>query len=245
MAGTKVNGYGVGDVNLTCLMATVDAQRKGFFGLSLTEFDTTAEPAVAAGGVIEVNGALYEFDTEEAISGSPSDGTVYVMVVPSGDSITAQFTNTSPAWSDSKQGWYDSTGNYRYVARMTLDSGSYANKIRYLISDMLRNEGASNILHTKIIEIGDWDMDADWNKEVEHGLSKLKIRSVQVTIRRDDDLMLINLAAPYSGSGADTGSYSIQESVIMLSRVTGGLFDSTTFDATSFNRGWVIIQYVD
>lgn len=246
----KISNFAEGDVNLTAIMQTLNAICKGLPTLTLTNLYSVSEPEIAAGSVIEVNGALYYFEEDESISGSPSDGTVYVRLVPSSDSnsddfIYAEYTNTAPTWSDEKQGWYDSGGNYRYVAQMTLVSGSYINKAHFVIADMIRGIDNSNNMKFKIIEIGDWDMDADWNKAVEHGLSQLKIRSVQVTIRRDDDLMLINLAAPYSGSGADTGSYSIQGSVIMLARVTGGLFDSTTFDATSFNRGWITIGYVD
>lgn len=78
MSGTIINNYGIGDVNFDNLMLTTDAQRIGYHSLTLTEFDTNTVPEIAAGSKIEVNGSLYEFDSNESISGSPSDGDVYI-----------------------------------------------------------------------------------------------------------------------------------------------------------------------
>ena len=116
----KVSDFAEGDLNLTAVMETINAACKGFHKLSLTNFDTTLEPQIAAGSVIEVNGALYVFEENESISGSPLTGTVYIMLVPAADSndesyVYAEYTNTAPTWSDSKQGWYDAGGNYRYI----------------------------------------------------------------------------------------------------------------------------------
>jgi len=129
MAGTKISEYGVGDVNLTALMSAADTQRRGYCAVSLTNYDTDDEPAIAEGSVIEVNGALFEFQADESIGGSPSDGTVYIKVIPSGSSCTAEFDNDAPAWDDERQGWYESGTNNRYLPfAMTLDTGSYYEK---------------------------------------------------------------------------------------------------------------------
>ena len=69
-----------------------------------------------------------------------------LLLVPAGSSITAQFTNTAPTWSDSKQGWYGTGGqsNYRYAEYIiTLNSGDYKNK-RSLLSGNLRNFEVQN-----------------------------------------------------------------------------------------------------
>ncbi|UCF13197.1 MAG: hypothetical protein JSW06_02790 [Thermoplasmatales archaeon] len=124
MAGTKINDYGVGDVDLTSLMETVDDQRTGFHAVSLTNYGNTTVPAIAAGSKIEVNGALFEFGSDETITGSPSNGTVYIKTVPSVSSITAEFTNTPPTWDDEKQGWYESATNNRYLNFIMTKSGS-------------------------------------------------------------------------------------------------------------------------
>lgn len=132
MAGSKVNNYGVGDVDLTALMDSTDVQRKGYVGLSITNFDNDSEPAIAIGSKIEVNGALFEFDSEEAIGGAPADGIIYIKTIPAGASITAEFTATAPTWDDSKQGWYGTVASatHRYLPyRMILDTGDYKEKI--------------------------------------------------------------------------------------------------------------------
>jgi hypothetical protein len=146
MAGSKLNTYGVGDVNLTNLMQVLDACRIGFHAVSLTEWATTTVPKIAAGSKVEVNGAIYKFDADETITGSPSDGLVYIKLIPSGDSITAQFTNTAPAWDDEKQGWYSSTPgeeNYRYIEfGMTKATAEYSDKYR-----IVRGQDSFEIKH--------------------------------------------------------------------------------------------------
>jgi len=124
MSGTKVNDYSIGDSNIQSVMLTLDKAFKGFHQVSLTNYNTTSESAIAAGSVVEVNGALYKFDSDESITGSPSNGTVYIYLVPSGDTVTAAYTNTAPTWSDSKQGWYGTGGNanYRYIGGVSKNS---------------------------------------------------------------------------------------------------------------------------
>jgi len=117
MAGSKVSNFAIGDSNIQSVMLTLDKTFKGQHQVSLTNYSTTAESQVAAGSVIEIGGALYKFDSNESITGSPSNGTVYIMAVPSGDSVTCAYTNTAPTWSGSKQGWYGTggTANNRYL----------------------------------------------------------------------------------------------------------------------------------
>jgi hypothetical protein len=132
MAGSKLNTYGVGDVNLTNLMQVLDATRLGFSAIELTEWATSTVPKIAAGSKVEVNGAMYKFDSDETITGSPSDGLVYIKVVPSGDSITAEFTNTAPTWRNDLHGYYESAVSVnRYVATVQKATSSYTRKRVY------------------------------------------------------------------------------------------------------------------
>jgi hypothetical protein len=73
-----------------------------------------------------VDGGLYPFSSETAISGSPSDGETYIKFVISGTDAIPTFTNTSPTWNDAKQGWYDGTD--RYLFRLWKNSSSYYDK---------------------------------------------------------------------------------------------------------------------
>lgn len=134
MALAKKNDYGVGDVNFTTLMDTTDKTRVGLHKVSLTNYGTTAAPEIAAGSCIEVNGALYYADADESIGGSPSDGSVFIKIIPDGATATAEFTNTAPVWDKEKQGLYSPTGgeeNHRYFEIYILKSGTSYTKYDY------------------------------------------------------------------------------------------------------------------
>lgn len=131
MAGTLINTYSQLDSDILAVQLTLDKTRKSLHAVSLTNYDNTSEPQIAAGSVIEVNGGFYEFEANETITGSPSDGTVYIMIVPGTTTCTAQYTNTAPTWSDSKQGFYGTGGsaNYRYLEfRLVKNSSSWTPK---------------------------------------------------------------------------------------------------------------------
>lgn len=137
MAFSKVSGYAIGDTNFDNMMLTLDKAYKGKMSLSLTEYTTATIPEIAAGSWVEVNGALFETDSNVAISttdpvngGTVANGTVYVTLVPSGDSCTAGFVDTAPTWSDSKQGYYytGDYANYRAVGRALKATSSYTYK---------------------------------------------------------------------------------------------------------------------
>ena len=148
MAGSIFTSFGAGDANATAFMTHLTAMTKGYNALSLTNMDNTTVPAIAAGSLIENNGALFKFDTEDTISTTDphtsttvADGTVYIMLVPSGSSISACFTATAPTWSDSKQGWYGVGGyvNNRYLStKIAKSSSSFIKKIP-IIGDNLQN----------------------------------------------------------------------------------------------------------
>jgi hypothetical protein len=139
MAMDKVNNYSQVDSNILALQLTTDKAYKGQHTLTLTNYDNTTVPAIAAGSVIEVNGTMYTAASEEAISttdpvtsATVADGTVYVCIVPGTTAATAAFTATAPTWSDSKQGWYGTGGqaNYRYAEFVMLKAtSSYSNKL--------------------------------------------------------------------------------------------------------------------
>lgn len=130
-------------------------------------------------------------------------------------------------------------GNARQIwqkNRATLTAGS--GNLAY--SDNAR------MLKTKIVEIGDWDMDTDATKTVTHGITNYKnIRSVSVIIREDSDANYYNLLAPNGLGVSVAGMGVIDSTVINLGRANGSIYDSTSFNSTSFNRGWVTIEYFD
>lgn len=90
-------------------------------------------------------------------------------------------------------------------------------------------------LRSKVLPIGDWDMDATASVSVTHGLTLADIRSIDVHIIEDGGVNLIPLNS--------AGSFSADGTNVNLSRTNAGAFDTTQFNATSFNRGWVTIRY--
>ena len=110
---------------------------------------------------------------------------------------------------------------------------------------MIVDTSSRKRLATKVVEIGDWDMDATDNVAVAHGIADFKkIRDVQTTIRNDADSVYYKLEK------LNTLDYEMQGGVIQidgtnigLSRKAAGFYDSTDFDSTPFNRGFITIQY--
>ena len=103
-------------------------------------------------------------------------------------------------------------------------------------------------LNTKIINIGDWDMSAATGSasiNLAHGLDRTKIRSMTAIIRIDDNSQYFDF--PASSNTATSNEYiAATVTNVTLYRGTAGIFDSTNFNTgTSYNRGWIIIQYTD
>ena len=102
-------------------------------------------------------------------------------------------------------------------------------------------------LATKVVEIGDWDMDTNIAILVPHlmGSNYKKIRSVSVVIRDDNDQYYYPLNSAELASSVPEGGVQLFDStnIYLRRRPTPGLFDSTTFNSTSYNRGWITITY--
>jgi hypothetical protein len=113
---------------------------------------------------------------------------------------------------------------------------SVASEPMYVSPSALSNR-LSDIVFRRI-DIGDWNMDANASVTLAHGVSTfMNIRSVQVMIRNDNN----NLLTPIDRDGY-VGN--IDSANIVIHRTTSGFFDSATFDATSFNRGFITIEYI-
>ena len=107
------------------------------------------------------------------------------------------------------------------------------------------NVAAANLLNVKVIDIGDWDMSTatgDASVAIAHGLTLSKIRTINVLIRTDDDASYLDFA---SSSGGSNEQARADSTYINITRGGGGEFDNTNYNATSYNRGWITIQYVD
>lgn len=103
---------------------------------------------------------------------------------------------------------------------------------------------ASGVVHTKIIEIGDWDMDSTLSVVIAHNLTASKIRKVDAIIINDSASRYVPIDSVYDWN-APNGVISYTSTDVVLSRIAGGAFDSTSYNSTSYNRGWITIEYVD
>ena len=102
--------------------------------LSLTEYNTSAAAAIAAGSVVEIAGAFFTFSSDETPTGWSSVVTAttgYIALTASGTAgsqvVNANYTSTAPTWRDDLQGWYASAASsVRIVASVyKAESASY------------------------------------------------------------------------------------------------------------------------
>ena len=124
---TNVNTGLANKVRGSAFLNYLIAAMKGFNNLELTEWTTSNEPLIRAGGSVEVNGNLIEIDSDTPVSGwsgiASDTRNVYIKIVLSGSfpSVTASFeyTTTVPLYSTTKVGWYDGDDRYLFSLSKT------------------------------------------------------------------------------------------------------------------------------
>lgn len=105
-------------------------------------------------------------------------------------------------------------------------------------------------LNTKVIDIGDWNMDNEPTPipTPTHGLTLSKIRNVTVIIRNDADTIRSDINLRTGGeiySAGATQGVQCNATEVLIYRPINGLFDTTDYNSTTYNRGWITIQYID
>lgn len=142
---------------------------------------------------------------------------------------------------------YNAAGNKQTQLGSTEDSYQQNRATSTASGGNLKNNVTNTKLLTKIIDIGDWNMDSNGSIGVSHGLDFNKIKKVSVYIRNDADTSRWDIT-----SSQATGSLSPQicggvywdATRIFMSRHPGGYFDDSDFSNTSYNRGEIIIEYI-
>jgi hypothetical protein len=206
---------------------------KGLNAVNLTNYDTTSAPAIDANSAVEIGGSIYYNTSNVSITGSTSNSTWYdILLTPTGTTFTASYVaRGTGTWNEDKQGLY--SGSNRVVACVYRDaSGNFINK------NILQ---VVNRTISIVIEIGDWNMDTTLSVQPTHGLTVGNIRSVKAVIRNDPGTVTYVLNGSPNTGEAYIGS--IGATSLTLGRRTTGFFDNTTFDSTSYNRGWIPIEY--
>lgn len=109
----------------------------GFMALSLTEYNTSAAAAIAAGSKVEIAGAFFQFPSDETPTGWAAivtATTAYIALTASGTAgsqvVNAGYVSTAPTWRDDLQGWYASAASsVRIVASIyKAEATRYVNK---------------------------------------------------------------------------------------------------------------------
>jgi hypothetical protein len=148
-----------------------------------------------------------------------------------------------------------SAGNLSLGGALTT-SGAYAltltttgaTNITLPTTGTLATTDATNPIRTRVVEIGDWNMDTATSKSVTHGLDVTKIIGVSGVIRNDTDsnryALTPGMYVKVTSNHLQAWITSIVSTVIYLEHA-GEQYNNTNFDSTSYNRGWLVIQYLD
>jgi hypothetical protein len=232
--------------------------------------DNTANPPIPGTPILEeIYGDIIQFFkklvglasiTENDLPDNESNGYQYVSALEDfvNDEITERTGTTEGKIPTINANWYPlrfviTDANSKLQA--TPERGIAENNVLCVDADLtpgqtvkvgttgLISEDLGDVLKTKIIEIGDWNMDTTQNALIAHGLTEDKIRTMQVLIIPDSGAGRLPIQhSDYLGAVA--GGAAISGTNIVLSRTNGGLFDDPAFSATSFNRGYITIMYV-
>lgn len=100
-------------------------------------------------------------------------------------------------------------------------------------------------LKRKVIDIGDWNMDTTSSVNIAHGLVTDKIRNVSGGIRDDSNTSFLPFYYVLVGGSPPEMKIVLTSTNVIISRLTGGALDNANFDLTPFNRGYIVIDYVD
>jgi hypothetical protein len=93
----------------------------------------------------------------------------------------------------------------------------------------------------KKILIGDWDLSATPSISVAHGLSFDKIIGVSVMIRNDSSTKYNFIAGDSVTPSNASGAVLVNSANVVLYR--SSIFANSSFNQSSYNRGWIIIEY--
>jgi cytoskeletal protein CcmA (bactofilin family) len=100
-------------------------------------------------------------------------------------------------------------------------------------------------LKCKIVNIGDWNMDTTSSVTVAHGLgaSWSNIRHVGLVLRNDANDTIYPSSNVTGASNPAVYVVECDSTNVQINRATSGFFDTTDFNSTSYNRGWLVIWY--
>lgn len=200
-----------------------------------------AEGIVVSGCVLSANGGNFDMTA----------GVVYVdgefkRVAAVTNQTFSKWIASDAATSDSRT-FADATVHAVVQTKTASIQGSQPGSGQYIKIDSLTAlDYKKDRLMWKRIPIGDWNMDANATPAaaINHGIGSYDlIEVVQAWIYTDTTTVPANSLVGVGSTGLAGGFIAYNSTTVNLSRVTGGAFDDVAYDATGFNRGFVIIGY--
>lgn len=134
------------------------------------------------------------------------------------------------------------------VSGVTSTEAGFLSGVTSSLQTQLGTKVDGSGLNIAVVNIGDWNMQGGGFVTVAHGIADYtKIRSVDVLIRDDSATELRPLTIMSYLTGANNGGSinAITSTTINISAMVGGFYDSTAYNATAFNRGFITITYTD
>ncbi len=246
---------------------TIINSLNGFQAISLTNMTTSAETIITAGSKVEIAGAFFHFPTDSTPQASTwtviaTGNTAYITLTPSGTAgsqiLTAKWSDTTPEWSDSKQGWYLTAASViRYIGGCYKETSDASYESKFLMDNSQRRglmqeyyATGGTIINSavlqQVVEIGTWNMDTTASKIIDFDVPVKQIISFAGSVRNDTGTLRYPIS-PGRREAATSASLYItlsSHNQITMSRHGGGFFDDSDFTAAGINRGWVIVTYV-
>lgn len=190
-------------------------------------------PAAITAGQVFYNGRIYEVDAVASLALTGAQVPVFTIVSTQQGGQTT-FTDGNPY-------------NFQTIEKFAMTAGLSGSGASGTSSTNVAN--AKFLKKTKRISIGTWDMDTDAFVDVNHGLAShewLKASIIGISIIADGlgTVNTLGITKTVSAGSGDGFEY-INVTTVRLSRWTAGAFDSTNFNDTSINRGYIDILYGD
>ena len=155
--------YADGDTSwYDTFVARVEKQSKGYNGVSLTEYNTTAVCQIAEGSSWEQAGGVCYTTADTAISGSVATGICYIYSTASTDVASISWNQNEPTWRDDYCGYYWSVGStVRAIGAIYYHDSSYYLKTSFINQNTILKADYDSIL---MVHAGVWNsVSGMWN----------------------------------------------------------------------------------
>ncbi len=129
MSVSIVANFYYGENTLVNFITNEISLQKGFYSINFSEMNTLSESIILSGSCLEVDGDLYQFNSNETIGGTPS-GICFIKCYTSSSYLIAEYTTVEPEYNVLKSGWYGTSAasSHRYVMKLYYNNPDYSNK---------------------------------------------------------------------------------------------------------------------